>query len=674
MNKSNAVLSSNIVFDRENRNKYEVIIQASENCSCNILNDTCDFDKKDLYDSTYLSRMKIKIYVEDLNDNKPFFIKNIYIAGVTVDSNKGDILLEGEVLNIDAYIKLKLKFFFKAKDLDTSTDLSFSIVDSTLHKFWSSDVTSRTIVSKFKFPFLLDYEPTVKIEKSLNDKNEMSVARFLIKVQSNLREQALNKDQRNVIYEFKINVSDGKQNQFDLATVKIYIVNKFQRLKLTFSHPIGYITEHMESLKRFLNNITGYSTNIDSMNNHSYYSSENETSDYSNKLTDVYLHFIDYSTHLSENNTDFMNRLNFSLVPAENVINILDRSKDLTLMRKYRLVLAEQFNESKNYKENVLKFNIDENSHALSVATNTQTAQFLLIKLLLTILCIILAVLLVLILILCFIMRRKYKHKLQSERAIIKTFDLSTIVNKYNSHNDANNANNLNSDYGYTNGAFINNTEDNKMNKILSPYIPGTNLYSYEGSNPVWLKKYDKIETKSSSIRTSGSDETESATSSASSYSKTVDTYKLNNNHRMIQNDVKTFYLKQQSIEQSPSPTANNKQDDVKHKNINQDHTLSITSNESCHAGDNVCIIKNNNSKKNDSKLNDLSYNIKNNEKLENSVLTRMDSLKYNKNKKRLTDEVPFSTANDLIQLQDKNSFHNIKDCSEMYALEHTVI
>ncbi len=156
--------------------------------------------------------------------------------------------------------------------------------------------------------------------------------------------------------------------------------------------------------------------------------------------------------------------------------------------------VAEQFNESKNYKENVLKFNIDENLHALSVASNTPIAQFLLIKLQLTVLCIILAVILVLILILCFINRRKYKHKLQSERAIIKKFDLSSFVNKYNSHNDANNAYNLNSDFGYTNGAFINNTEDNKMNKILSPYIPGTNLYSYESSNPVWLKKYDKKE------------------------------------------------------------------------------------------------------------------------------------------------------------------------------------
>ena len=530
-------------------------------------------------------------------------------------------------------------------------------------------------MSKSKFPFSLEYEPTLKLGgTSADDDSELSVARFFIKVQSNLREQVVNRDQRNIIYEFTVNVTDGKLNHSDLAIVKVYILNKSQRLKLTFSHSIGYINENLESLKHFLNNITGYTACVDSVNNHSYYSTnQNETSVYSSSLTDVFMHFIDYSTSQTEN-PEFISRLNFSLVPAESIINILDKSKDLTLMRKYRLVLAEQFNGSQSFKENILKFNSEEYPHMLSISTNTQATQFILIKLLLTILCIVLALLIVFILVICFLMRRKYKHKLKSERAIIKTFDLSTIVNKYNRHNDANTVNNNSDDiYGYTNKAFVNNSGDS----VLSPRIPGTNLYSYEGSNPVWLKKYDKVETKSSSIRTSMSDETESATSSASSYSKTIDTYKLNNNHRMVKNDVKTFYLKQQSSDQSPSPTANN-QNDKKHTNY--DPALSITSNESCHAPDNVCIIKTSNKKNSkEYKLNDLSYNIKNNEKLENSVLTRMDSLKYTKNKKRLTDEAKAAaaSANDLIQLQDKNCDKNSSqnnNCSEMYVLEHTVI
>lgn len=97
LNKSSAVLTSNIVFDREKRSKYEVIVQASENCVCNIIKDSCDFNKNDFYNSASLSRLKIKIIVDDLNDNKPFFTKRIYIAGVTPDANYNDIVLEGEV-------------------------------------------------------------------------------------------------------------------------------------------------------------------------------------------------------------------------------------------------------------------------------------------------------------------------------------------------------------------------------------------------------------------------------------------------------------------------------------------------------------------------------------------------------------------------------------------------
>ena len=183
------------------------------------------------------------------------------------------------------------------------------------------------------------------------------------------------------------------------------------------------------------------------------------------------------------------------------------------------------------------------------------------------------------------------------------------------------------------------------------------------------VKKYDKVETNSSSISESDS--------TASSYSKTIDTYKLNNNHRIVQNEVKTFYLKQQS----PSPLGKqNLNEKVSKKKLNYDHTLSITSNESSLVvDDNVCILK---EKKDDKKLNDLSYNIKVNEELENAVLARVDSVRYTKKKKRLTDE---TKNNEMIQLQEKVSVNNetgtkpinnlsAKDCSEMYALEHTVI
>jgi hypothetical protein len=381
------------------------------------------------------------------------------------------------------------------------------------------------------------------------------------------------------------------------------------------------------------------------------------------------MHFLDDSA----NTTD--SRLNFSIVSAENIINTLDKTKDLTLIRKYRLVLAEQFS-GKSEKDNIFTFNADQ-YQLPSISSNTVLAQYLLVKLLLIILCIILTILVLFILILCFLMRRKYKHKLRTERAIIKTFDLSLITTKYNNNN-----NNIDS-FGYTNRGFINTAEDG--GNILSPYIPGTNLYSYEGSNPIWLKKYDKIETISSTIRTSAS-ESESAASTASSYSKTIDNnYKTDNNHRMVQNESKTFYFKQQSDSSKKNSMMNISELDTttikecKKKGLNFDPALSITSNESFTASTS-CMIKNN-------KQNDLSsFNIQTSEKLRNCLLNRADSVRYTK-KKRLSEETKVKKSGfdavDLIQLQENvgsdililNNLSNInKDCADLYALESTVI
>ena len=98
LNRSNALLTSNIVFDREKKSKYELIIQASENCQCDNYKDSCDFNKSAYYDSSSLSRVKVKIYIDDLNDNKPYFTKKLFIAGLAADANYGDVVLEGEVI------------------------------------------------------------------------------------------------------------------------------------------------------------------------------------------------------------------------------------------------------------------------------------------------------------------------------------------------------------------------------------------------------------------------------------------------------------------------------------------------------------------------------------------------------------------------------------------------
>lgn len=106
-------------------------------------------------------------------------------------------------------------------------------------------------------------------------------------------------------------------------------------------------------------------------------------------------------------------------------------------------------------------------------------------------------------------MRQNYKKKIKTEKALIKAFGLEQ---RSLSYNDAIS--------GYVNSAFDSNS--------LLP-IPGTNLYSYEGSNPIWLRKYDKIENKkvptiSSSSPSSNDKKINKSTEDCSFYLKQAET------------------------------------------------------------------------------------------------------------------------------------------------------
>lgn len=625
--------------------------------------------------------------------------------------------------------------------MDSTSQLQFKIIESTLFQYSSHKTFKKTQ----KFPFLIDYEKTKQIVPNNTADYAIrtySIGKFRIKTQIKFKDPLLLKKQEQIddeppsaYYEFKIAVFDDGHldrtyteiNPNQTASVKIYLLHKYQRIKLTFSQSIDYIKTNLNQLKAYLNKQTGYKAHVDLIRNHTYSphnsSNNNETwlYDFENKtvhLTDVYLHFID-EINITEANNTHDNRVNFNIVSAEKVISLLDKSKDLTLIRKYRLVLAEQY-DSENEKEVIHRFNDNFNSSigdsdteqylissdqldAVTLSSAAEIAQNLLIKLLLMVLSIILTVLILFILILCYLMRRKYRHKLKIERAIIKTFDLNNFVtSKYNSNLfNYTNKTYLNDDLDdHNNTTSNNNTLLNQSQRRLSQ-IPGTNLYTYDGTNPVWLgannsnKTYDKIETTTSSSQATSS----STSSTASSFSKAIDTYKINHkNHRMIETanntntnaEIKTFYLKQtdSTLPSVASIAAANKATTVvtvkkkaptiasinssseferlrnDRKQINCDKTMSFTSNES-NNGESSRILKDSNkesielmnAKKNKTsngiQLNDLSFNIKTSEIIMNhdlTMLNRVDSIKYNKKKNLSSASTPLVTTTSLHQ------------------------
>jgi hypothetical protein len=151
-------------------------------------------------------------------------------------------------------------------------------------------------------------------------------------------------------------------------------------------------------------------------------------------------------------------------------------------------------------------------------------------------------------------MRSSYKRKLRAERALVKAFGLE---HRSLAYNDTIN--------GYVNAAFDSNS--------LLP-IPGTNLYAYEGSNPVWLKKYDKLENKASHqlSSTSGTSSSSASSTNGAASEQSAGNHTNNNNNNINNNsivrhgkhhnlqqqqqhqdDISSFYLKQ--IDSSP-PTS----------------------------------------------------------------------------------------------------------------------
>lgn len=106
LNKSSGLLTPKKKLDREFRDEYEVAIKASEHCQCtidpenNLDEKHCGFMmnvSSENFDSNDISLLKVKIVIQDVNDNLPKFEKKFYQIGITSDIDFGDVILESFV-------------------------------------------------------------------------------------------------------------------------------------------------------------------------------------------------------------------------------------------------------------------------------------------------------------------------------------------------------------------------------------------------------------------------------------------------------------------------------------------------------------------------------------------------------------------------------------------------
>lgn len=542
--------------------------------------------------------------------------------------------------------------------MDLNENLIFSIDNSSI-------ITNS---NEKEFPFLIEFSET----KFSNDVHE---AQFLVKLAKNFIPKALNFE-KNIYYQFNLSVFD-QNGQSSSANIQIILINKQQRVKLIFSQPIRQVQAFQHEFKEYISNLTGLRAFIDNVRIHR---KENSSS----QMSEILMHFVEPRSRMLRLDPSFRNiNPEYIVIDSETILDILDRSKDINLLKKYKLSLAEKYDS--HGKSIFFRYSSQpEHSFGTFFLLSKASNQTLYTKLIILSSFMVLVVCSMVFLVLCFCTRLKYKRKLKAERALSKAFGFEQRSIAYSDPIG-----------GYLNHAFDSNS--------LLP-IPGTNLYAYEGSNPVWMNKYDKI--ACSNIPSSSGSSSSSTTSEASRITSFGNSQfgskNLNCDENTKNQDISSFYLKQvdsPSTNFSPVSTSNNSD-----KNTAKNETLSsdVFSNVSPNY-DPIKEAQNFSSFKTDSNLLTFAGGQKSDSDPKPEVFSFKEQIKLlssqrikiindNKEKQIIDKTEKFLYPNNVTSFtkifdtsqsnseQNKNTTNSVstsnqtKDLSDMFAVESTVI
>ncbi|XP_054716346.1 cadherin-23-like [Uloborus diversus] len=227
-------LSATEVLDREERQNYTLIVQASDDCF-HQPSPVHRFDSKDN------SLLQVHIGVRDINDNPPRFIKRVFTGGITAETDFGTAFM-----------------IVKAIDLDIGKN---SVV--TYHLLGDVQMTLSEGLESLKVaPFIINKDTGVI---SLNFDPQKGMKGYFD-------------------FEILANDTDGL---FDKARVFIYLLREDQRVRFVLRLTPEEIREKLEKFREVLSNITGAIVNVDETKYH-----ENRDGSVDKKKSDLYLHFV----------------------------------------------------------------------------------------------------------------------------------------------------------------------------------------------------------------------------------------------------------------------------------------------------------------------------------------------------------------------------------------------
>lgn len=133
VDKTDGSIFTNKSFDRENQEEYDLYIFATNDDSFYMTNE----ERNDVIENEIAhnsSIAKVKVIINDLNDNVPKFAENVYYTAVNAMANINDF-----IANITAY----------DNDAGTNGTLTYYIKASNLYKYGSSKSSGSIIPSPF---------------------------------------------------------------------------------------------------------------------------------------------------------------------------------------------------------------------------------------------------------------------------------------------------------------------------------------------------------------------------------------------------------------------------------------------------------------------------------------------------------------------------------------------
>ncbi|CAG0922117.1 unnamed protein product [Notodromas monacha] len=226
-------------LDREERDVHTLIIRATDSCSVPPGNIS-------FYDQTDPSLLNVTVFVNDINDNAPRFIKRIFTGGVSTDADFGLEFLELTAVD---------------PDYGQNAELTFAIVPPI------RETLSEGLESLRGPPFLVD------------EKNGV--------LQLNFDPQPGMKG----YFDFEVTVNDTG-GLWDKSRVFIYLLREDQRVRFLLRLTPGELRGRLEVFQEALSNVTSSIVNVDEIRVH-----EGRGGLVDRTKTDLYVHLVNRTDH-----------------------------------------------------------------------------------------------------------------------------------------------------------------------------------------------------------------------------------------------------------------------------------------------------------------------------------------------------------------------------------------